>query len=342
MDRINVLVTSVGGFSHGSSIVKALLVSKLNMRIYGVDASPKMLMASSLEEKVVVPYASDQSYFKCIKDIILKKSINCMFTGSEQELLYWAENKDMLENECNVKVFLNTKDVINLCKNKYNCSKKLEQLGFAVPETVYIDCVEACSAINRFPVIIKPNIESGASKNIFFAQDEDELLFISKYLMKNNVKIIIQQYIPFYNNEYTVGVTSDLETGKVYNSIVLHKFFEGPTRGMDFNSLVISSGITQGSFIEKGFVNQICERIAKDIHSQGPLNIQVRVHDNKVYPFEINPRFSGTTSARAYNGYNEPEFYIRKNILNDSKSYESLETRKTGFIVKGLDEIYVG
>jgi len=40
--------------------------------------------------------------------------------------------------------------------------------------------------------------------------------------------------------------------------------------------------------------------------------------DGKVKVFEINPRFSGTTSLRAMVGYNEPDILIRKHIYGET------------------------
>lgn len=339
MEKVNVLVTSIGGFSHGSSIVKALLNSKLKLNIIGVDASPKMILTSYLEKKEIVPFTTDDRYIECIENIIKKNSIQCIFTGSEQELVFWNKKRNFIEKNFNVKLFLNAKEVISLCKNKFKCAKKLYDLGFSVPDTTLINSLKDCEKINEYPVIIKPNLESGASANIYFAMNKKELKFISGYLLRNNIEIITQKYINYSNNEYTAGVTSD-DKGQICSSIVLHKFLEGPTKGLRINSLQISSGVTQGQFIKRNFINETCEAIARKIGSRGPLNIQLRVIDNTVYPFEINPRFSGTTSARAYNGYNEPEFFIRKYILSDKNALESLITNKRVFIVKGLDEKY--
>jgi carbamoyl-phosphate synthase large subunit len=59
--------------------------------------------------------------------------------------------------------------------------------------------------------------------------------------------------------------------------------------------------------------------------------------NDKVYLFEINPRFSGTTSLRAMVGFNEPDLLIRKHILNEPiKPNFSFQYAK---VVRGLDEV---
>lgn len=77
---------------------------------------------------------------------------------------------------------------------------------------------------------------------------------------------------------------------------------------------------------------------AKEMASRGPLNIQCRKVEEKVYPFEINPRFSGTTSLRALVGYNEPDILVRKHVLREEIT--SIDYKK-GVITRGLSELYI-
>jgi carbamoyl-phosphate synthase large subunit len=101
--------------------------------------------------------------------------------------------------------------------------------------------------------------------------------------------------------------------------------------------LAISSGVSQGDVGPFPEVTEPCERIAKALAATGAINIQCRVMDGKVYVFEINPRFSGTTSLRAMVGYNEPDLLIRKHVLKEEVAprfpYQS------GRIVRGLSEV---
>jgi len=72
---------------------------------------------------------------------------------------------------------------------------------------------------------------------------------------------------------------------------------------------------------------------------RGSVNVQCRFVDGKVYVFEINPRFSGTTSLRAMVGYNEPDTLIRRHLLGEdiAPHFEY----KTGFIMRGLKEAFI-
>jgi carbamoyl-phosphate synthase large subunit len=80
----------------------------------------------------------------------------------------------------------------------------------------------------------------------------------------------------------------------------------------------VSSGVSQGVVGRWPEVTRQCEAIAKALGPTAPINIQCRLVDGRVIPFEINPRFSGTTSLRAMAGYNEPDVLIRRDVLGET------------------------
>ena len=103
--------------------------------------------------------------------------------------------------------------------------------------------------------------------------------------------------------------------------------------------LTISSGISQGEIVLEPKLLEQCEQIALSINSKGPLNIQCRFVDDKVYLFEINPRLSGTTYIRALAGNNEPDLLIRKYVLGeDIQKHIQI---KEGLILRGLEETFI-
>jgi carbamoyl-phosphate synthase large subunit len=55
-----------------------------------------------------------------------------------------------------------------------------------------------------------------------------------------------------------------------------------------------------------------------------------------VIPFEINPRFSGTTSLRALAGYNEPDVLVRRDVLGEK--IEPYFSYQDVLILRGLKE----
>jgi carbamoyl-phosphate synthase large subunit len=103
--------------------------------------------------------------------------------------------------------------------------------------------------------------------------------------------------------------------------------------------LAISSGVSQGEIGRFPEITGECERIAMALGARGPLNVQCRFVEGRVHVFEINPRFSGTTSLRAMVGYNEPDVLVRRHLLGQDipRHFEY----GSGVIMRSLSETLV-
>jgi carbamoyl-phosphate synthase large subunit len=77
------------------------------------------------------------------------------------------------------------------------------------------------------------------------------------------------------------------------------------------------------------------ERIASAIGSRGPINIQARVRNGELIPFEINPRFSASTYLRAMAGFNEVDIFIR-HLAGNAQS--SIGEVRPGYYLRSLTE----
>ena len=154
-----------------------------------------------------------------------------------------------------------------------------------------------------------------------------ELKALAGYLGLGSLtdSFMIQEYVGTPDQEYTVGVLHDLH-GRYVNSIAvkrhLHSGLSVRTSARNRTArtdlgphLVISSGVSQGDIGRYPEVTAQCREIAERLGSRGPLNLQCRFVDGNVRIFEINPRFSGTTSLRAMVGMNEPDLLIRRHLL---------------------------
>jgi carbamoyl-phosphate synthase large subunit len=79
----------------------------------------------------------------------------------------------------------------------------------------------------------------------------------------------------------------------------------------------VSTGVSQGFVVRDPEIQNFCEELAAKLGSRGPLNLQLRVHDGRIYVFEIHPRFSGTTPIRASAGFNEPDLLLRDALFGE-------------------------
>lgn len=346
-NRINVLITGLGGGSHGMQILKALKFSNLPYYFIGTDITKLSYGLSLVNKSYIVPPADHPEYIESLIDISKQNNVKALFHGSEPELKVISNNRKAFE-DLGVFLPINSPELIDLCMNKYETMKFLQSKKLNVPETFLISSVEDVEDVDVYPAVCKPHIGGGGSKNVFIVQDNKELRLISGYLLRYLGSFVVQEYIGSPDSEYTVGVLADLK-GNIIASIGVKRyvFFPLSNRIQMINKtdrkelgeiLVISSGISQGEIGNFKELTEYCEEVALVIGAKGPINFQCRVFNRKVYIFEINPRFSGTTSLRAMAGFNEPDILIRKYIL---KEKIDKITYKEGIILRGLEEKFV-
>jgi carbamoyl-phosphate synthase large subunit len=145
---------------------------------------------------------------------------------------------------------------------------------------------------------------------------------ICGFLMGYFESVLVQEYVGRVDQEFTVGVLFDAE-GRLINSIALNRFIltslsnrlrvPNRTDRADLGPVLgVSSGVSQGRVDDFPEVRAYCERVGLALGARYAINVQCRLVDGKPMIFEINPRFSGTSSIRAMLGFNEPDLLIRR------------------------------
>lgn len=348
MKKINVLVTGASGGGVGEQIIKALKLSSLNLFIITTDVKINSKGLSDGHKGYVVPFANDESYIQTILNLCDENDVKVVFPGSEAELTKLSQNREVFENR-KILLPINSNKVIDICTDKTKTMIFLEENGFNFPKNITIKSSDDIKKIDFLPAVIKPSIGGGGSKDIMIAQTVEEVKLFSTYLLNMYDEFIVQEYVGTPDSEYTVGVLNSMD-GEFINSIAIHKSIENAlnnririknrTSRKDLGkNLVISSGISEGYVDKFPTITSECEKVVNKLGAKAAINVQCRFYNNKVYIFEINPRFSGTTSIRALMGYNEPEVLIRRHILNEK--IEKDFSFKSGYVARGLNEILI-
>jgi len=325
-EAIPVLVTGVGGGGVGAQILKALRLADTEYEITGVDMSSSASGFKLADHAEAVPAANTSGYVDTILDVCERRGVRVLYPGSEPELKQLSVHRKTFADR-DILLPINTATLIETCFDKTRTMEALSACGFAVPAYMQIRTKEEASMFDHFPAVLKPSVGGAGSANVYLAQEKDEFLAYANHLLQIVPEIIAQEYIGTVDREYTIGVLSDME-GEVVNSIALrreimttvgNKLSEPNRSGRPELGpfLAISSGFSQGTIGRLAEVVDRCEEVARALKSRGPLNIQCRLFDGEIYVFEINPRFSGSTSIRAMVGFNEPDFFVRRYILGD-------------------------
>jgi carbamoyl-phosphate synthase large subunit len=348
MKKLTVLVTGVGGGGHGLQILKALRMSEMKYKIIGADMSPYSKGLLEADLSILLPPASDSAYIGEVLKVCLKYDVVALFHGSEPELKVMSVNRQTLQSQ-GLLLPINPSRVIELCMDKVKTLEFLRNSGFYVPNFKKVRTLSDLTEFETLPAVLKPSVGSGGSANTFIAQTEEDLMCFGQHLLSICPEFIVQEYVGRPESEFTVGVLMSME-GEFINSIAVKRNIlsslsnrlkvENRTTNKSLGPvLAISNGISQGEIGRFPEVTQQCEEIAGMLRARGALNIQCRLVGDRVYVFEINPRFSGTTSLRAMAGFNEPDVLIRRHVL-----HEIIETRfayRSGVILRGLSEVFV-
>jgi len=135
----------------------------------------------------------------------------------------------------------------------------------------------------------------------------------------------VQEHLGNDVDEFTAGCFSDLD-GNLRGTIVMRRKLDGGT--------TVSAEL--GEFPE---MRAAAEAIVSKLGPLGPCNVQLRMDQGRAVPFEINPRFSGTTALRARLGFNEVDAALRHFVLGQPAP--ELRGARSGLVVRYWNEVYV-
>lgn len=329
--KSRVLIAGIGGASLGTELLKSLLAARRYM-IYGCDISELAYghYHGGFKETFVV---DPDSYIESVLDVCRKAAIDFIIPGAEQPMILLAEAANKFTGE-GIRFVGNSPELIRRFSNKALCFKTLSELGFQVPLTKKASEIDQMT----FPCVVKPSTGSGGSSYVFLAADKIEAALYLEYLSKNGKTAIMQEYIPESEGEFTVGVLS-LPNGQIACSIALKRSFNTKLSLLSKGKTgLISSGYSQGLIEDFPDVCSIAEKIAVAILSEGPINIQGRLKNGVLIPFEINPRFSASTYLRALAGINEVDIFLH---YLSTGAFEKPGKIREGFYLRSLAEVFV-
>lgn len=330
----HVMIAGIGGASLGTEICKALRLTG-SYRVYGCDVSPT---AYGLYEPAFdATFRVDRSdYVPNVIAACHRVGANWLIPGGEQPTSILSAASPQLA-KAGIRLLTNAADVIAAFSDKQRTFDLLAKAGVSIPRTAPIACAQDIKRVG-LPCIIKPATGSGGSASVFFAPSTDEVMIYAKFIRCNGSVPIAQEYVSDAEGEFTIGVLS-LPDGRVAGSVALRRVLDAKLsvayRG---RGGVVSSGYSQGYIGEFPELCAQAERIARVIGSCGPINVQGRVRDGMLLPFEINPRFSASTYLRALAGFNEIDMLVRHLSTGEVPARPIL---KRGWYLRSLSERYV-
>lgn len=335
---LRVLVAGIGGASLGTEILKCLKDAGTYI-VFGCDISE--LAYGHYQEGVAETFVVSQSrYIESIQELCVSHGIRAVIPGGEGPLMLLSRAAEDFQ-KLGVHIAANSPDVVAICSDKKRLFKRLQELGVLIPWTIAVENMHEFEKVEEvpYPCVIKPIRGSGGSSLVLLASNQEEAILYISYLLNNGRVALVQEYIPLYEGEFTIGVLS-LPERQLVGSVAMRRLFHVKLSvSIKTETGLISSGYSQGLIDEFPEVRAQAEKIARAIGSAGPINIQGRVRKGILIPFEINPRFSASTYLRALAGFNEVDIYLRHLLLGEDPVAPPI---RPGYYLRSLTENRVG
>ncbi len=296
----NILVSGSSGII-GYGILRSLKKSGKELRLIGTTIYDDSVAQGFCDIFEQAPLTNDAGYINWLLHIIDKHQVDFIIPGIEADMYKWVEHIPEIENS-GVKILLNNKELIALCKDKWVFYEKLTKSGtpYAIETSLESDFDVLA---NKFglPFLLKPRCGHG-SKGIVKVDNKDVFL---KHQKDIGAVLMVQPIVGNDNEEFTTSAFCD-GNGSFYASMTLRR------------------KLSRDGFTEKAEVvtidgiNEALLSLCTYFKPLGPTNFQFRKHDGVLKLLEINPRISSSTSIRTAFGYNESlmgvEYYLENEL----------------------------
>lgn len=341
MKETPILVTGAHGGSVGYQILACLRKFSKRYKIIATDVYDFSAGAFKADKAYIVPFATDKKYIKRLLEIAKNEKVKAILPGSQQELVKIAQSEDLFSS-FGIKTITNRSGLIEEIEDKNSQYLLLQKFGFKIPKYLKISKKLPRKIPFDFPLILKPAKAHSGSRNVYIVEDYQELKAIFQLKNRTKTEILLQEYIGTPEDEYTVGVVSDRD-GRVIDAIVMKRKLVGLSlsieRTIDGQKYAVSSGVSQGIFIEDETIKNYCIDVASKVRSRGPLNIQLRMTKEGPKIFEFHARFSGSASQRAEAGLNEPDILVRNFCFGEK--FNKIRHKKDIVVIRYVDNIVV-
>jgi carbamoyl-phosphate synthase large subunit len=334
MSKIVTVVVSGVGSTIGLGIAKALRISADrwkqtgqgigDIRIVGIDSNPLAVGLYCLDSVHLVPsgVASFEDYYQGIIAVCQKERADIFLSGWDGELIALGERADDFYAQCGTKIGHRQTGIAEASDKWLTYVLLAQKSGIAMPMTVQpLDETAVGEFMNAHtaPYIMKPRRGSGG-RGLFVVKTLEEIRFLSSYLEDP----ILQEELLPAEEEYTIGVFM-MDGGEASGALVLKRSLMS---GLSYRMEVVDEPV----------LVEFAISAVRAIGLVGAANVQLRWTSDGPKLLEINPRFSSSSSVRAYYGFNEPELAIRYFLHGERPQVKSTQT---GICLRYWEEMFV-
>lgn len=281
--------------------------------VHVMDSDYKVSIMYKDKNVHIVPNVNNSNFEVEIIKIIKENKIDFYIPLIDEEILKAIK----IGKKLNVKILSPSSDFVKICLNKYELMQVLKDKNISYIKTEFANNF---TQTYDAPIFLKPNIGRG-SRGIqkITSKEEMSAYFIMEDYSKEEV--LVQPFIG--GEEFTVSVTVNN-----LNQII----------AIVPKLVFVKQGITKhAKCVNNKIIIDKCKEIVKELKPCGSFNVQLKLYNDEVFIFEINPRFSTTLVLSIESGINE----IDLNIANyDIKKVTYIEDFKEIKLIRRWENFF--
>lgn len=279
----SILVTGIGGVV-GQGIIRNIHAMSLNIQIVGTNTE-RVSAGNHLCDFVHrVPFAYDDNYILEIQNLIKLYNVGLIIPSTDYEAYYLSLNQ--LNLTCPVAA--SPPAVAAFCLDKYLNYQKFSQVGLPFAASILPSFYKG----EFDKIIIKPR-EGRGSRNIEIDPPT---------LLKFSDDYVVQEYLD--GVELTTAFYVQ-QNGMLHGHITMER-----------ELALGNTSRCEVTFKYDHQINEMLNAIVSHFPFKGSCNIQSRVTNKGIIPFEINCRISGTNSVRSQFGFKDVAYTVQEYLLN--------------------------
>ena len=304
-NKINILITCVGGTMMPQLLKELKIKSKYNLNIIGTDIKKEAIGKYFCDYFEILPNGKNKNYIQKILEVIQKYDVKLIIPASDEEAMILSKEKEKLKKKNCILASDNFQN-IKILNNKIKTYQFLEKNNINKIFWKKIVSLESLENIienylqryNSF--VLKSSTERG-SREIFLINKQKEFFFLNtnnkmsfkefkevfvKKLNSNSFMIMEKLQKPVYDVDI---LTWKGELLKCITRKRLHSNF--PNRGH--------------KIIENSSITNLCEKIVRSINLSWLYDCDIMFDTyNNPKLLEINPRQSGSLAISLLAGIN--------------------------------------
>lgn len=316
----SVAVTAVGG-GVGQSVLRALHLSSLPLRIIGFDVNPWGAGLYTCSKGYTIPHSSNPSFIEQLLEKLPQEEVTVLIPGSDPEVTVIAGAREKFLSS-GIFPVTGSSESVALCRDKLAGYRFFNDHGIPFVRTAPAKEAFALADEAGFPIIVKP-VGGSASRGISIAFNKRQL----EQQLEGEIKIVQEYLIPeSWGKKQHELTAEDVYQGSILrqtDEISIQMLFDhqGNFLGKYTSCNVLRDGVPllidpmsvppaeeiafemASLLVEKGFI--------------GPCNLQCKITEHGPIFFEINARFTGITAVRAAMGFNEVEAVLRRVLFDE-------------------------